>query len=565
MFLFDEPLSNLDAALRAQMRVELADLHAKLGATMIYVTHDQVEAMTMASRIVVLNRGRIEQVGAPLALYNNPANLFVAGFLGAPRMNFVAGKVVEVAGHGARIASAGGLTVAFEGLSGPLAIGDTVTIGIRPEKLRIGDAAADVRFCAEVRLTEYLGRETIVYADAGDLTTTGSDSGTGVFTIQIGEIKPFHAGTPIRSASTPAMPTSSTPTGGRSPPRNLSQGPEQGHQLMKRTPPTPLSVWRTLDLDDFLLGVPHYPEHVDESYWERDAERMAAAGFNVVRMGEFAWHIFEPREGVFDFSLFDRAIDVLAAEGIRTIFCTPTATPPRWLTAAYPEVLRVDENGRVADHGSRQHADTNSPVYRMHSRRITEALADHYRDNPHVIGWQTDNELNTTVSTSYSEATAGEFRRYLQNRYETIAALNFAWGGHFWATAYDHFDQITLPRDRNPGFPSPGHFQDYHRFLAHATAAFQHDQVEILRRINPDWFIFHNLGRLEDIDFRGQFGQDLDFLGFDIYPMLYDEMRRTGGHPRRKRCISTYAAPIAAISSFRNRPPASAASRASRP
>lgn len=300
---------------------------------------------------------------------------------------------------------------------------------------------------------------------------------------------------------------------------------------MKRTPPTPLSVWRTLNLDDFLLGVPHYPEHVDESYWARDAERMAAAGFNVVRMGEFAWHIFEPREGVFDFSLFDRAIDVLAAEGIRTIFCTPTATPPRWLTAAYPEVLRVDENGRVADHGSRQHADTNSPVYRMHSRRITEALANHYRDNPHVIGWQTDNELNTTVSTSYSEATAGAFRRYLQNRYETIAALNFAWGGHFWATAYDHFDQITLPRDSNPGFPSPGHIQDYHRFLAEATAAFQHDQVEILRRVNPDWFVFHNLGRLDDIDFRGQFGQDLDFLGFDIYPMLYDEMRRSGGHP----------------------------------
>ena len=299
---------------------------------------------------------------------------------------------------------------------------------------------------------------------------------------------------------------------------------------MKRTAPAPLSVWRTLNLDDFLIGVPHYPEHVDESYWERDAERMAVAGFNVVRLGEFAWHIMEPREGVFDFSLFDKAIDVLGACGIETIFCTPTATPPRWLTATYPEVLRVDVNDRVATHGSRQHGDTNSPVYRAHSRRITEALANHYRDNPHVIGWQTDNELNTTSSTSYSEATEREFRRYLRDRYETIDALNFVWGGNFWATAYDNFDQITAPRAHNPGFPSPGHFQDYHRFLAHATAAFQHDQVEILRRTNPDWFIFHNLGRLEDIDFRGQFGSDLDFIGFDIYPMLYDEMRRTGGH-----------------------------------
>jgi beta-galactosidase len=300
---------------------------------------------------------------------------------------------------------------------------------------------------------------------------------------------------------------------------------------MKRIAPAPLSVWRPLNLDDFMLGAPHYPEHVDESYWQRDAERMAAAGFNVVRLGEFAWHILEPREGAFDFSLFDRAIEVLGAAGIKTIFCTPTATPPRWLTATYPEVLRVDVDGRVATHGSRQHADTNSPVYRMHSRRITEALANHYRDNPHIVGWQTDNELNTTSSTSYSEATEREFRRYLRDRYETIAALNFAWGGNFWATAYDSFDQITAPRPHNPGFPSPGHVQDYHRFLAHATAAFQHDQVEILRRTNPDWFIFHNLGRLEDIDFRGQFGQDLDFIGFDIYPMLYDEMRRTGGHP----------------------------------
>jgi beta-galactosidase len=299
---------------------------------------------------------------------------------------------------------------------------------------------------------------------------------------------------------------------------------------MQRSTSAPPSVWRPLNLDAFLIGAPHYPEQVDESYWAHDAKRIAAAGFNVTRMGEFAWHIFEPREGVFDFSLFDRAIEGLAAEGVKTIMCTPTATPPRWLTAAYPNVLRVDENGRVASHGSRQHADTNCPDYRVHSRRITKALVDHYRDNPHVIGWQTDNELNTTVSTSYSEATEREFRRYLQERYKTIDQLNFVWGGHFWATAYDDFDQVGLPRNANPSFPSPGHVQDYHRFLAAMTAAFQQDQVEILRAANPRWFIFHNVGRLADIDFRGQFGRDLDFLGFDIYPMLYDEQSRTGGH-----------------------------------
>ncbi|OLP59618.1 beta-galactosidase [Xaviernesmea oryzae] len=299
---------------------------------------------------------------------------------------------------------------------------------------------------------------------------------------------------------------------------------------MTRIQPKPLSVWRPTSLDQAWIGAPHYPEHVDRSYWERDAERMALAGFNITRLAEFAWHILEPHEGVFDFGLFDEAIEVLGRHGVRTILCTPTATPPRWLTQRYPEVLRVDAQGRQASHGSRQHADTTSPVYRLHSRRITRAMAEHYRDNPHVIAWQTDNELNTTVSESYGPATLLEFQRFCREKYGSIEALNAAWGGDFWATAYQSFDQLVLPRGMNPTYLSPGHVQDYHRFLAAATALFQHEQVKILRAANPDWMIFHNLGNLADIDFRGQFGEDLDFLGFDIYPFLYDEMRRGGGH-----------------------------------
>ena len=299
---------------------------------------------------------------------------------------------------------------------------------------------------------------------------------------------------------------------------------------MSRNPSAPISVWRPIQTDTFLLGAPHYPEHVDESYWERDAERMAAAGFNATRLGEFAWHIFEPREGTFDFDLFDRAIEVLGRYGIETIMCTPTATPPRWLTASYPEVLRVDGNGRPASHGSRQHADTCSPVYRAHSKRITAAMAEHYRDNPSVIGWQTDNELNTTESRSYSAATLAEFQKFLKARYGSIENLNRAWGGDFWATAYDDFGQVVLPFNHAPGVAGPGHILDYHRFLAFATAQFQADQVEILRAANPDWFIFHDVGRPEDIDFRGRFSGDVDFLGFNNYPLLYDEMQRLGGH-----------------------------------
>ncbi|MFC0195166.1 beta-galactosidase [Aureimonas pseudogalii] len=299
---------------------------------------------------------------------------------------------------------------------------------------------------------------------------------------------------------------------------------------------SPISVWRPIATDTFLVGAPHYPEHVGEDYWERDAERMAAAGFNVTRLAEFAWHILEPRQGVFDFDLFDRAIEGLGRHGVKTILCTPTATPPRWLTVAHPEILRVDVTGRPMSHGTRQHCDTASPVFREHSRRITKAMAEHYRDNPHVVGWQTDNELNTSMPESYSAATLSEFQHFLREKYGSIERLNAVWGGDFWATAYDDFEQIVLPMNFVPAFPSPGHVQDYHRFLAFATARFQHDQVEILRATNPGWFVFHNLGGIRDIDFRGPFSTDLDFAGYDIYPFLYDEFFRQGS-PAKAQAI----------------------------
>jgi multiple sugar transport system ATP-binding protein/lactose/L-arabinose transport system ATP-binding protein len=137
VFLFDEPLSNLDAALRVQMRTELARLHHRLDATMIYVTHDQTEAMTMADRIVVLRDGVIEQVGAPLDLYDRPRNVFVAGFLGSPKMNLVEGRVRAVQGARVAVDCAGGACWRAP-RGGKLEAGDAVTLGIRPEFLSVG-------------------------------------------------------------------------------------------------------------------------------------------------------------------------------------------------------------------------------------------------------------------------------------------------------------------------------------------------------------------------------------------------------------------------------------------
>ncbi|MBY5755786.1 sn-glycerol-3-phosphate ABC transporter ATP-binding protein UgpC [Rhizobium leguminosarum] len=195
VFLFDEPLSNLDAALRTQMRVELSSLHAELGATMVYVTHDQVEAMTMASRIVVLNQGVIEQVGSPLELYRNPDNLFVAGFLGAPRMNFLGVTLDEVSGRNVTVSAPGLVPVTVELAEATvLAKGTSLTLGVRPENISmVADGAQGGAINGQVRLVEHLGRETILYIDAGNLRTIASESGTGNITVQLSYVAPFGA------------------------------------------------------------------------------------------------------------------------------------------------------------------------------------------------------------------------------------------------------------------------------------------------------------------------------------------------------------------------------------
>ncbi|KRD49533.1 sn-glycerol-3-phosphate ABC transporter ATP-binding protein UgpC [Ensifer sp. Root278] len=162
IFLFDEPLSNLDAELRVHMRIEIARLHKKLATTIVYVTHDQVEAMTLADKIVVMRNGVVEQVGSPLDLYDDPANLFVAGFIGSPKMNFLKG-IVDAGGTQVRLPDFGNATI-------PVAIkgatpGSSVTIGIRPEHFGdSGSASLDLT----IDMLEHLGGETFAYARHGD-------------------------------------------------------------------------------------------------------------------------------------------------------------------------------------------------------------------------------------------------------------------------------------------------------------------------------------------------------------------------------------------------------------
>ncbi|NGZ87700.1 ABC transporter ATP-binding protein [Duganella aceris] len=193
VFLFDEPLSNLDASLRVQMRVEISRLHKELGTTMIYVTHDQVEAMTLGQRIAVFNGGRVEQVGTPHELYNHPANLFVAGFLGTPKMNFIPGEVVAADDGAVRVRLPGGAIVvaAVDAATGPRA-GDRITLGVRAEHLAIAaPGQADNVIDAGVGHVEYLGDLSIVYA-----TLDGVPEMIAVK--QTAEAPPLHAGSRAR-------------------------------------------------------------------------------------------------------------------------------------------------------------------------------------------------------------------------------------------------------------------------------------------------------------------------------------------------------------------------------
>ncbi|OMH38263.1 ABC transporter ATP-binding protein [Motiliproteus sp. MSK22-1] len=162
VFLFDEPLSNLDAALRVQMRLELARLHHDLNATMIYVTHDQIEAMTLADKVVVLNQGHIEQVGTPMELYHRPANQFVAGFMGMPKMSFLPGQIIAGDNSGLQVQLASGSKLEVPVRAEGLTKGSTITLGIRPEHIQVTDQQ-EGRFKGRLDVTEHLGSDTFCY------------------------------------------------------------------------------------------------------------------------------------------------------------------------------------------------------------------------------------------------------------------------------------------------------------------------------------------------------------------------------------------------------------------
>ena len=300
------------------------------------------------------------------------------------------------------------------------------------------------------------------------------------------------------------------------------------------------------DKDLTLTGAYYYPEHWDESQWERDLKQMHELGFEFTHFAEFAWAQLEPQEGVYDFSWLDRAVALAAKYDLKVVMCTSTATPPVWLSRKYPEILLKSEDGTVQDHGARQHASFASSVYRKLAYRMIEELARHYGNDSRIIGWQLDNE--PAVQFDYNQAAEEAFREFLKEKYHhNIQELNAAWGTAFWSEVYSRFEEITLPKTAQK-FMNHHQILDYRRFAAKQTNDFLNEQCRLIKKYAKNQWVTTNY--IPDYD-KGHIGgsKDLDFVSYTRY-MVYGDNEGIGrrgyrvGNPLRIAMANDFFRPV---------------------
>lgn len=300
------------------------------------------------------------------------------------------------------------------------------------------------------------------------------------------------------------------------------------------------------DKDLTLTGAYYYPEHWDESQWERDLKQMHELGFEFTHFAEFAWAQLEPQEGVYDFSWLDRAVALAAKYDLKVVMCTSTATPPVWLSRKYSEILLKSEDGTVQDHGARQHASFASPVYRKLAYRMIEELARHYGKDSRIIGWQLDNE--PAVQFDYNQAAEEAFREFLKEKYHyNIQELNAAWGTAFWSEVYSRFEEITLPKTAQM-FMNHHQILDYRRFAAKQTNDFLNEQCRLIKKYAKNQWVTTNY--IPDYD-KGHIGgsKDLDFVSYTRY-MVYGDNEGIGrrgyrvGNPLRIAMANDFFRPV---------------------
>lgn len=269
------------------------------------------------------------------------------------------------------------------------------------------------------------------------------------------------------------------------------------------------------------FGTSYYPEHYNEDQWIKDARLMQAAGINRVRIGEFAWSRIEPREGMYDFQWLDRAIEIFWEHGISTLLCTCSRTPPPWVFKKYPGIINQRADGQKG-YGYRYTVGLLHPEFVEISQRIDRAIIERYSGHKAVIGWQIDNEIGAGNDCFCSHC-AGEFKKYLKDKYHTVEELNKKWGAHFWSFAFSDFDEVPLPVVNAAGHPQLG--LEYRRFLSKTNLDFTRWRYELLKQLCPDKIITTNLqgfGALHS-DYV-KFEEYMDVNGFCYYPVRQEKM-----------------------------------------
>ena len=267
-------------------------------------------------------------------------------------------------------------------------------------------------------------------------------------------------------------------------------------------------------------GGDYNPDQWPEEVWDDDVRLMKKAGVNLVSVGIFSWAKIETSEGVYDFDWLDRIINKLGEAGIAVDLASATASPPMWLTQAHPEVLWKDYRGDVCQPGARQHWRPTSPVFREYALKLCRAMAEHYKGNPYVVAWHVSNEYGCHNRFDYSEDAERAFRKWCEERYGTIDAVNDAWGTAFWAQRMNDFTEIVPPRFIGDGnFMNPGKLLDFKRFSSDALKAFYVAERDALAEITPDLplttnFMVSASGSVLDYD---DWSREVDFVSNDHY------------------------------------------------
>lgn len=267
------------------------------------------------------------------------------------------------------------------------------------------------------------------------------------------------------------------------------------------------------------VGVYYYPEHWDESQWERDLTRIAQLGFDFTHFAEFAWAKMEPVDGKFDFKWLDKCLSIADKAGLKVIMCTPTPTPPVWLTQKHPEILVKNESGFTVKHGMRLNCNISHPVYQKYIKRIVREMTRRYGNHPAVVGWQIDNEPHFEGLYDHSDFAQKGFREWLQKKYKTIDELNKAWGASFWSFSYNNFNQVFIP-NKNEKASNQHAIIDFKRYNADALASGLRFQSRLLRpNTSPAQWITTNYAYykfLPSVDIFRNRG-DFDFASHTMY------------------------------------------------